>query len=166
MAVSGVASGPINPIVATFIQGRVVPHERARAFGAATAGAIRAIPIGVIAAGLLVDRVGLGAVIAAVASRIRRRHPGTRHRVGVRRAAPQRPPDAGGASGGDGLWHTVRETPNSRGKVRPAIGTAGARSALIAGRALPRGSVGPSATPRYVGGVLFADGLECSGFGT
>ena len=84
MAVSGVASGPINPIVATFIQGRVVPHERARAFGAATAGAIRAIPIGVIAAGLLVDRVGLGAVIAAVASRIRRRHPGTRHRVGVR----------------------------------------------------------------------------------
>src|SRR5215207_2843633 len=109
MAVSGVAAGPINPIVATFIQGRVVPHERARAFGAATAGAIRAIPIGVIAAGLLVDRVGLGAVIAAVASRIRRRHPGSRRRVGVRRPAPRRPPNAGGASGGDGLWRTVRE---------------------------------------------------------
>jgi MFS family permease len=62
LAVTGFASGPINPILGTLGQERAPAHMRGRVFGAITAGAWSAIPLGVLAAGVLIDRVGLRAV--------------------------------------------------------------------------------------------------------
>jgi MFS family permease len=68
MAVSGLASGPINPIAATLVQERVAPHLRASVFGAVTAGAMTAMPAGVFVAGYLVEWFGLSAVVTGVAA--------------------------------------------------------------------------------------------------
>jgi MFS family permease len=57
--ISGVASGPLNPIMYTLEQERVPSEMRARVFGTMTAGSFLGMPIGVILSGYLVQFVGL-----------------------------------------------------------------------------------------------------------
>jgi predicted MFS family arabinose efflux permease len=55
----GLAAGPINPILMTVEFARIPPEMRARVFGAITAGAFIAMPLGVLGGGLLIDAIGL-----------------------------------------------------------------------------------------------------------
>ncbi len=57
--ISGVAAGPLNPIMYTIEQEQVPPEMRARVFGTMTAGGFLGIPIGVIVSGYLVQFAGL-----------------------------------------------------------------------------------------------------------
>jgi len=70
---AGLAFGPVNPIFATVTQENTPPHLLGRVFGALTAIAHTAIPIGAVVAGIVVQRagliptiVGMGAVYIAV----------------------------------------------------------------------------------------------------
>jgi predicted MFS family arabinose efflux permease len=59
LAVSGLAAGPINPLINT-VQFELVPPElRGRVFGAVKAGAWAAIPLGVLLGGAIVEAVGV-----------------------------------------------------------------------------------------------------------
>ena len=58
-ALSGVAGGCLNPIIGTVIVEQVPATMRARVMGGVAAGAWAAMPIGSLAAGLLVERLGL-----------------------------------------------------------------------------------------------------------
>jgi MFS family permease len=58
-AVSGLAAGPINPILSTIQYERVPAEMRGRVFGAITAGCYAAMPLGVLLAGFLLEGVGL-----------------------------------------------------------------------------------------------------------
>lgn len=65
MVLSGVASGVLNPILTTVIYGSVPDALRSRVSGAITAGAELAMPVGGLAAGLLVENAGAtGALLA------------------------------------------------------------------------------------------------------
>jgi MFS family permease len=66
LAVGGLAVGPINPILGT-VQFELVPARlRGRVFGAITAGAWSAIPLGVLLGGVVVDAVGVGATLLGI----------------------------------------------------------------------------------------------------
>ncbi len=67
LAVAGLAAGPINPIIASVNQERVPEALRGRAFGAITATAFAAIPLGMLAAGLLVQAAGVRTALLAIA---------------------------------------------------------------------------------------------------
>jgi MFS family permease len=56
---AGFAFGPVNPIFATVTQENTPPHLLGRTFGALTAIAQAAIPIGALIAGVAVQRAGL-----------------------------------------------------------------------------------------------------------
>jgi MFS family permease len=56
---AGLAFGPVNPIFATVTQENTPPHLLGRVFGALTAIAQAAIPIGAVVAGVAVQRAGL-----------------------------------------------------------------------------------------------------------
>jgi predicted MFS family arabinose efflux permease len=56
---AGLAFGPVNPIFATVTQENTPPHLLGRVFGALTAIAQAAIPIGAVVAGLALQQVGL-----------------------------------------------------------------------------------------------------------
>jgi MFS family permease len=56
---AGLAFGPVNPIFATVTQENTPPHLLGRVFGALTAIAQAAIPIGAVLAGIAVQRAGL-----------------------------------------------------------------------------------------------------------
>jgi MFS family permease len=56
---AGLAFGPVNPIFATVTQENTPPHLLGRVFGALTAIAQAAIPIGSVVAGIAVQRAGL-----------------------------------------------------------------------------------------------------------
>lgn len=56
---AGAAFGPVNPIFATVTQENTPPHLLGRVFGALTAIAQAAIPIGALLAGVAVQAVGL-----------------------------------------------------------------------------------------------------------
>jgi MFS family permease len=58
-AVSGMASGPLNPLMDTVLYERVPVEMRARVWGVVYAGCTAAMPLGAVTAGLLVARVGL-----------------------------------------------------------------------------------------------------------
>ena len=58
-AVSGLASGPLNPIMDTSLFERMPENMRARVFGVVAAGCTAAMPVGAVLAGGLVSRVGL-----------------------------------------------------------------------------------------------------------
>jgi predicted MFS family arabinose efflux permease len=59
LAVSGVAAGPINPLINT-VQFELVPPElRGRVLGAVKAGAWAAIPLGVLLGGVIVEALGV-----------------------------------------------------------------------------------------------------------
>jgi MFS family permease len=56
---AGLAFGPVNPIFATVTQENTPPHLLGRVFGALTAIAQAAIPIGAVVAGVAVQQAGL-----------------------------------------------------------------------------------------------------------
>ncbi|MGW0781126.1 MFS transporter [Streptomyces sp. NPDC002913] len=65
MALSGVATGALNPILATLTYERIPERLRSRVSGALTAGSELAMPVGGLAAGLLVEAMGAtGALVA------------------------------------------------------------------------------------------------------
>jgi MFS family permease len=60
---SGVASGPLNPVIDTVFLERVPDGMRGRVFGVTHASAWIAMPLGVVVAGALIDLVGLRAIL-------------------------------------------------------------------------------------------------------
>jgi MFS family permease len=66
LTVSGLAAGPINPLLNT-VQFELVPVElRGRVFGAVKAGAWAAIPLGVLLGGVIVEAVGVAATFFGI----------------------------------------------------------------------------------------------------
>ena len=68
MGIIGLASGPINPIIMTVAQERVPAAMRGRVFGALQALAYMAIPLGLLAGGVLLDLVGMKASLISIAT--------------------------------------------------------------------------------------------------
>jgi hypothetical protein len=68
MGIIGLASGPINPIIMTVAQERVPAEMRGRVFGALQALAYMAIPLGLLAGGILLDLVGMRTSLLAIAT--------------------------------------------------------------------------------------------------
>ena len=66
MAVWGLASGPLNPVLQTVAYERVPAHMRGRVFGATIAGAYLAIPAGAVLGGLAVERFGVAATLFGI----------------------------------------------------------------------------------------------------
>ncbi|MEI5583376.1 MULTISPECIES: MFS transporter [unclassified Agromyces] len=64
LALSGLAAGAINPMIATALYSVVPDGMRARVFGALTAGVAASMPVGAFLAGVLVEAFGLPAVLA------------------------------------------------------------------------------------------------------
>ncbi|MGW8882629.1 MFS transporter, partial [Streptomyces mirabilis] len=65
MALSGLAGGVLNPILTTVIYGTIPDELRSRVSGVITAGCELAMPVGGLAAGLLVESAGVkGALLA------------------------------------------------------------------------------------------------------
>jgi MFS family permease len=67
-AAIGVASGPLNPLIMTVLQERVPDGMRGRVFGIVTAVAYAVTPLGMLAAGYLVEWVGLRATLVGLAA--------------------------------------------------------------------------------------------------
>lgn len=67
LAIAGFAAAPLNPIIWTAVHERVPAMMRGRIFGAMTAGAYVAIPLGILLAGYLVEWIGVRATILAQA---------------------------------------------------------------------------------------------------
>jgi MFS family permease len=65
---SGMAASPINPILMTVFQARVPPELRGRVLGTTTAAVLSAAPVGVLAAGYLIEGFGLQTVVGVVAA--------------------------------------------------------------------------------------------------
>lgn len=63
-AFAGLAAGALNPIIGTVLLEEVPPAMRARVSGAVSAGAWAVMPVGALAAGVLVEQVGLVACFA------------------------------------------------------------------------------------------------------
>lgn len=64
MAIEGLACGPLNPITISITYELTPEHIRGRAIGTMTATALVATPFGALAAGTLIDSLGLPATIA------------------------------------------------------------------------------------------------------
>jgi MFS family permease len=62
-AVSGIASGPLNPVIDTVFYERVPDGMRGRVFGVTHAAAWVSMPLGVLVAGPLIEWVGLRATL-------------------------------------------------------------------------------------------------------
>jgi MFS family permease len=60
---SGIASGPLNPVIDTVFLERIPDGMRGRVFGATHAAAWIAMPLGVLVAGWLIETVGLRATL-------------------------------------------------------------------------------------------------------
>ena len=56
--VTSIGAGPLNPIIGAIEFERIPPHMRGRVFGAITAGAWIAMPLGMLLGGILTDRLG------------------------------------------------------------------------------------------------------------
>lgn len=67
LALAGLGSGPINPLVFTVLQERVPADVRGRVFGTIIGTALAAAPLGIAAAGFLVESMGLRVVLAVIA---------------------------------------------------------------------------------------------------
>ncbi|MFE5672274.1 MFS transporter [Agromyces sp. NPDC056523] len=67
LAVSGLAAGALNPMIATALFAVVPDGMRARVFGAITSGVAASMPIGAFAAGVAVDAFGLVPALAGAA---------------------------------------------------------------------------------------------------
>jgi MFS family permease len=57
--ISGIAAGPLNPVIDTVFMERVPAGMRGRVFGVTQAAAWVAIPLGVLAAGAVIELIGL-----------------------------------------------------------------------------------------------------------
>jgi predicted MFS family arabinose efflux permease len=66
--VSGVAAGPINPVLSTVEYERIPPTMRGRVFGTITAGAWMAMPLGVLLGGYAIEWAGLVPTLLVVGS--------------------------------------------------------------------------------------------------
>ncbi len=67
LGLAGLGSGPINPLVFTVLQERVPAEMRGRVFGTIIGTALVAAPLGVAAAGFLIETLGLQVVLTIVA---------------------------------------------------------------------------------------------------
>ena len=67
LAVTGLAAGPLNPIIFTVVQQRTPEHVRGRVIGALWALALAATPLGVVLTGYLLEAVGLRPILIGVA---------------------------------------------------------------------------------------------------
>lgn len=56
--ITGIGAGPLNPIIGAVEFERIPPNMRGRVFGAITAGAWIAMPLGMLLGGILTDRFG------------------------------------------------------------------------------------------------------------
>src|SRR5687768_2361495 len=56
--ITSIGAGPLNPIIGAIEFERIPPHMRGRVFGAITAGAWLAMPLGMLLGGILTDRLG------------------------------------------------------------------------------------------------------------
>lgn len=68
MALGGLASGPVNPVLWTTMQERVPTALRGRVFGLGVAGSYAAMPLGMLTAGALVEWAGFVRTVAAMAT--------------------------------------------------------------------------------------------------
>jgi predicted MFS family arabinose efflux permease len=68
LALAGLGTGPINPLVFTVLQERVPAETRGRVFGTIIGTALVAAPLGIAAAGFLIEAMGLQRVLAIVAA--------------------------------------------------------------------------------------------------
>jgi len=68
LALSGLAAGALNPMMATAMYGEVPDGMRARVFGATTAGVAASMPLGALLGGLAVEQVGLAPTLATCAA--------------------------------------------------------------------------------------------------
>ncbi len=66
--VSGIAAGPINPVLSTIEYERIPPNMRGRVFGTITAGAWMAMPLGVLLGGYAIEWAGLVPTLLIVGS--------------------------------------------------------------------------------------------------
>jgi predicted MFS family arabinose efflux permease len=66
MLVAGVAAGPINPIIDTISYERVPKGMRGRVLGISRSLAWMAMPLGVLSAGIVLDRLGLRVTLLAL----------------------------------------------------------------------------------------------------
>jgi MFS family permease len=66
--VCGLAAGSLNPVLVTVELDRVPPNLRARVLGATEAGVLAMMPMGALAAGVLMDAVGLETTLLAFAA--------------------------------------------------------------------------------------------------
>lgn len=66
LALVGLVSGPLNPLIFT-VTAEIVPSElRGRVFGAVRAGAWAAIPLGILLGGVLVEALGVATTFLAI----------------------------------------------------------------------------------------------------
>ena len=68
LALSGLAAGALNPMMATAMYGEVPDGMRARVFGATTAGVAASMPLGALLGGLSVEQFGLVPTLATCAA--------------------------------------------------------------------------------------------------
>ncbi|MGW0032005.1 MFS transporter [Streptomyces sp. NPDC003314] len=66
LAASGFGVGVLNPILSTVMYERIPEGLRSRVMGASTAGVLLTTPLGGLAAGLLVERIGLAATLLGI----------------------------------------------------------------------------------------------------
>lgn len=67
LAALGVAAGPLNPILMTLFHERIPKEIFGQAFGIVVAMALSAAPLGILAAGFVVERAGVGATLTVIA---------------------------------------------------------------------------------------------------
>lgn len=68
LAITGLAAGPINPLIFTVVQERTPEHLRGRVIGALWALALAASPLGVVLTGYLLEALGLRLILVGVAA--------------------------------------------------------------------------------------------------
>jgi MFS family permease len=66
VAAFGIAAAPLNPILATVAYERIPVEMRGRVLGTTTAAAYSAIPLGILAGGLVVEAIGVGPTLLAI----------------------------------------------------------------------------------------------------
>jgi len=62
----GLTAAPLNPILATVAYERIPVALRGRVLGTATAAAFSAIPLGILAGGLIIEAIGVGPTLLAI----------------------------------------------------------------------------------------------------
>jgi MFS family permease len=66
--ITSIGAGPLNPIIGAIQFERIPSHMRGRVFGAITAGAWIAMPLGMLLGGILTDRLGTFIMMIALAT--------------------------------------------------------------------------------------------------